>query len=77
MIIFHQGSMPVSVAAEIFKKDAAWIRAGIILGWLPIGKATKDGKMVTDLNTKGRINYYISPKAVYEITGYLWEGEEV
>ena len=77
MIIFHQGSMPVSVAAEIFRKDACWIRAGIINGWLPIGKATKDGELVTSLSVKGRINYYISPKAVYDLTGYLWEGEEV
>ena len=77
MVIFHQGNMPVSVAASIFGKDAAWIRAGIVLGWLPIGKATKDGELVTNLNVKGRINYYISPKAVYEITGYLWEGEEI
>lgn len=77
MIIFHQGSMPVSVAASIFAKDASWIRAGIIMGWLPIGKATKDGELVTSLSVKGRINYYISPKAVYELTGYLWEGEEI
>lgn len=77
MVIFFTGSMPVSVAATIFKKDACWIRAGIINGWLPIGKATKDGKLVTDINEKGRINYYISPKLVYELTGYLWEGKEI
>lgn len=77
MVIFRRGSMPVSVAAKIFAKDACWIRSGIIMGWLPIGKATKNGQLVTNLNTKGRINYYISPKAVYELTGYLWEGEEI
>ena len=78
MIIFKKGHMPVSVAAGIFGKDASWIRAGIIAGWLPIGKATKDGKLVTDLDSvDGRVNYYISPKAVYELTGYCWEGCEV
>jgi hypothetical protein len=25
---------------------------------------------------KGRINYYISPKALYEDTGYVYKGEE-
>ena len=77
MIIFHRGAMPVSVAAKIFEKDACWIRSGIISGWLPIGKAVKNGELVTDKSVNGRINYYISPKAVYELTGYLWEGEEV
>ena len=76
MIIFHQGAMPVDVAAKIFKKDACWIRAGLVNGWLPIGIATQNGqKAVRDGD--GRMNYYISPKAVYELTGYLWEGEEV
>lgn len=77
MIVFHQGNMPVSVAATIFGKDACWIRAGIVYGWLPIGKATKGDKLATDLNGPGRINYYISPKLVYELTGYLWNGEEI
>ena len=29
------------------------------------------------LNSKyGRINYYISPKLLYEQTGYVWEGKK-
>lgn len=68
MIIFHEGSMSVADAANIFKKDASWIREGIRNGWLPIGIAVKEGK---------RTNYYISPKKVYEFTGYLWKGEVV
>lgn len=76
MIIFHQGGMPVEVAARIFKKDACWIRAGIINGWLPIGIATYGDKLAKG-NEPGRINYYISPKKVYALTGYLWKGEEV
>ena len=74
------GSVPVRVAAKVYGRDAAWVRAGIIAGWLPIGKATRNGKPVTDIkemNSKyGRINYYISPKLLYEQTGYEWRGEE-
>ena len=46
---FHPGSVPVLVAARIYGKDASWIRAGIISGWLPIGKATRNGKLVTNV----------------------------
>ena len=79
-IIFESGSVPVIVAAIVYGKDASWIRAGIISGWLPIGKATRNGKLVTsieEMNSKfGRINFYISPKLLYEETGYLWKGEK-
>lgn len=68
--------VPVAVAAKIFKKDPSWVRAGIICGWLPIGTATRNGQQITDLtqmdSKKGRINYYISPKLLYELTGYEW-----
>lgn len=79
-IIFANGSVLVAVAARIYGKDASWIRAGIIAGWLPIGKATRNGELVTDIekmNSKyGRINFYISPKKLYEDTGYVWKGEK-
>lgn len=77
--VFGMGSVPVSVAAKVYGKDATWIRAGIISGWLPIGVATRDGKKITtieEINSKyGRINFYISPKKLYEETGYIWEGK--
>lgn len=76
---FTTGSVPVSVAARIYGKDASWIRAGIISGWLPIGRATRNGQLITSLDEMsskyGRINFYISPKKLYEETGYLWKGE--
>lgn len=78
-IIFASGSVPVAVAARVFGKDASWVRAGIVCGWLPIGKATRNGELVTELekmNSKyGRLNFYISPKRLYEETGYVWKGE--
>ena len=74
---FPQGSVPVAVAARVYGKDPAWVRAGLIEGWLPIGVATRNGKQITDIkecNSRyGRINYYISPKLLQEHTG--WKGE--
>ena len=74
------GSVPVRIVAQVYGRDPSWVRAGIIAGWLPIGKATRNGQPVTDLkqmNSKyGRINYYISPKLLYEQTGYEWRGEK-
>lgn len=74
------GSVPVQVAAKVYGKDATWIRAGIIAGWLPIGVATRDGDRVTEVDKMdsrlGRINFYISPKKLYEETGYLWDGNK-
>ena len=73
------GSVPVMVAARVYGKDASWVRAGIITGYLNIGTATRNGKQITrleEMNSKyGRINYYISPQKLYEETGFVWEGE--
>ena len=78
MIEFEIGSVPVALAAKVMSKDATWVRAGIISGWLPIGVATRDGEKVTDVDQvsskQGRINFYISPKLFYEFTGYVWKG---
>lgn len=78
--VFPIGSVPVSVAAKVYGKDATWVRAGIIAGWLPIGVATRDGDKVTEVDKMdsklGRINFYISPKKLYEETGYLWDGNK-
>lgn len=77
---FGMGSVPISVVAKVYGKDAAWVRAGIVLGYLPIGIATRNGKMVSTIEEMdsrfGRINYYISPKKLYDETGYIWKGEK-
>ncbi len=76
--IFESGSVPIAVVARIYGKDRSWVRAGIINGYLPIGVATRNGEIVTDYskNCRGRINYYVSPKKLYEQTGYIWKGEK-
>jgi hypothetical protein len=79
--IFSKGSVPVAVAARVYGKDASWVRAGIIAGWLPIGRATRNGKLVTsidEIDSKlGRINFYISPKLLWEDTGFVWKGVKI
>lgn len=70
------GSVPVSVAAKVYGKDECWIRSGIINGWLPIGIATIDGKQATKFVKGRRINYYISPKKLYEETGFMYRGRK-
>ena len=78
-VIFGKGGVPIRVAAKILGKEQTWVRAGIIAGWLPIGVATRKGEKVTNISEMdsrlGRINFYISPKLLYEYTGYIWKGE--
>lgn len=75
----RMGSVPVAIAAKVYGKDTSWVRAGIISGYLPIGVATRGGVRVTDVKEMdsryGKINYYISPKKLFEETGYVWEGQ--
>lgn len=75
-----KGSVPIKVVARVYGKDASWVRAGIIAGWLPIGIATRKGRRITNVNEIdsrfGRIQYYISPVKLFEETGYRWNGEK-
>ena len=77
---FAKGGVPVRIVARVYGKDASWVRAGIITGYLPIGTATRHGEVITSIDQMngkyGRINYYISPKKLYESTGYVWKGVE-
>lgn len=77
---FPLGDVPITVAAKVYGKDSTWIRAGIISGWLPIGRATRNGELVTDISQMdsrhGRINYSIQPRKLWEDTGYVWRGEK-
>ena len=73
--------VPVLIAAKVYGKDPAWVRAGIIEGWLPIGTATRRSRQITSVKQMdirlGRINYYISPAKLYEHTGYIWREKDV
>ena len=62
---FGPGSPTVPEVAKIIGKDAYFVREGIEKGWLPIG--------VCKIND-GKRNFYISPKMLWEVTGYVWKG---
>ena len=76
---FGEKSVPVAVAAKVMGRDATWVQAGLINGWLPIGIATQEKQRVTgtaQVNRHKRVNYYISPKLFWEFTGYVWKGSD-
>ena len=52
----EMGSVPVRIAARVYGRDPAWVRAGVIAGWLPIGEATRNGKRITDVQHIMHIN---------------------
>lgn len=74
------GKVPIAIVAHVYGKDACWVRAGLVSGYLPIGFATRNGKQVTKISEmdskKGRISYFVSPKKLYEETGFEWNGEK-
>lgn len=63
---FVKGGVPIKVAASVFGKGEQWVRVNMQNGNLSIGVVTGDYP---------RRNYYISPKLLYEQTGFLWKGE--
>ena len=65
---FCGGGVPVVVAARIFGKDPQWVRIQMQRKLIDIGVCTKS-------ETGHRYNYYISPKKLYDLTGYRWRGE--
>lgn len=65
LIIFTGGNVPIAVVARIMKKDKQFIRIGLQEQWLPIGVAYK-------MEGSSEYSYYISPKKLYEYTGYAY-----
>lgn len=62
-----EGNVPVKVAARVLGKSEFYVRCAIQDGNLDIGICSGRGK---------RKSYYISPKKLFELTGYVWEGEK-
>lgn len=76
---FADGKVPMKVAQRVTGKHAGWIQAGIIMGWFPVGVAVKNDRLVTsidEIKPNERIDYTIFPKAFWEQTGYIWQGEK-
>lgn len=70
-------SDPISVddAAKLIGMKPAQVRAGIQYGWLPIGIATNNGKIIKGKSSM-RLNFTIFPRKVWEVTGHIWKGKE-
>ena len=68
IIIFSGENVPISEVARIMKKDKNFIRIGIQEKWLPIGVAYKK-------EGSSEYSYYISPKKLYEYTGYVYKDQ--
>lgn len=70
-------SDPISVddAAKLIGMKPAQVRAGIQYGWLPIGIATNNGKIIKGKSNL-RLNFTIFPRKVWETTGHIWRGKE-
>ena len=66
---FAKGGVPTRVAADVFGKSEMWVRQMMHKGMLPIGIA---------METEGskKLSVYISPKLLYEYTGYIYKGEQ-
>lgn len=63
---FSGSNVPITEVARIMKKDKQFVRMGIQEKWLPIGVAyRKEGS--------SEFSYYVSPKKLYEYTGYIYE----
>ena len=66
---FSSEPMTVKDASDLTGLTQSAIRAGILNGWLPIGKQIS--------GTAGdRANFIIFPRKVWELTGHVWRGRE-
>lgn len=62
------GNVPISVVARVMGKSTLWVREALSQGKLDIGCCT--------VGKNGRRSFYVSPKKLYELTGYIYEGFE-
>ncbi len=73
---FSNERLTVSDVSKMTGIPIPSVRAGIIYGWLPIGTAYRGNKVVRDKKGSGRIEFVISPRKLWEETGYIWRGKE-
>lgn len=73
---FSNERLTVSDVSKMTGIPMSSVRAGIIYGWLPIGTAYRGNKVIHDRKGSGRIEFVISPRKLWEETGYIWRGKE-
>ena len=66
---FSPGSVPMKVVSKVMGMKPDTIRDWMEAGILDLGAIQKRGK-------RSYRNTYISPKKLYELTGYVWKGEK-
>lgn len=71
---FSTERLTVDDVSKMTGIPTASVRAGIVYGWLPIGTATRNNKVVKSL-TGEKTSFFISPRKLYEETGYVWRGK--
>lgn len=64
---FPPKGVPVKVAADVYGKSELWVRENMLNGTLKIG-------YITFSEGSSKKNVYISPKKLWEDTGYIWDG---
>ena len=69
---FSEGNVPVRVAAKVLGMKPDTVRNRMEDGTLDLGVIYKSRKK---RGTRSYRNTYISPKKLYELTGYIWRGE--
>lgn len=70
LLSFSGANVPIDEVAKIMKKDQQFIKIGLQEKWLPIGIAYQ-------MNDTQEFSYYISPKKLYEYTGYIYQGQSL
>lgn len=73
IIKFHPGNVPVPVAAAVIGMDKNLLKNCMDSGELDLGVIHKPKKK------RGKRPYrkfYISPKKLYDLTGFVWNGEK-
>lgn len=72
---FSSEPMTVKDVAALTGLTETAVRAGILNGWMPIGVAVKEGKLVTNPKVKNPA-FVIYPRKVWEVTGHIWRGRD-
>lgn len=73
MTEFHPGSVPVMVASKVLGMDREVLMNSMDSGELDLGFVHKTPRK------RGKRSYrkfYISPKKLYELSGFMWRGEK-
>lgn len=72
---FSSDPINVEDAAKLIGMKPAQVRAGIQYGWLPIGIATNNGKIIKGKSNL-RLSFTVFPRKIWEVTGHVWRGKE-